>query len=711
MTTKVDPKITQSENLKKLLLESNTKQEDLDKVSSYVVTPEAKTVGEKEYNTKLTMQLKETGETHSAAYNRVPPGLKGDSNYTFTYDNILAEKKLALNNSSEDIDILTGVINKSDIFSQDEKYPFSIKINTDYTRIEVIPHLDSPCYVGGKEYILKIITKPNIVKIFEPVTYVVSNMAIPDSKWRGTGKQEFISLELQDGSGQSKTVNALIVPYFQTIDGVAMKLNLGQQGGQARSSYLLDNPRDELPISKDIPYPRYYAFSAIGKPFENATLSEEQKGELLKYVKETNNQILSDTDETLVNDSISGCIAFKAPVKDHHDYSFKVLKTKVQDIIYNLLSSYEQGDPIEGNVDELYNRFRITTDEEYRKHYPEEELIFEVNTSDTAHEMTIELLNITDFTNTTGPRTARNTTGDYEKFNFLLGYIRDHCLRKLQKYGMSTADATTLLQSARRANRWMTITDRFTTFHNGAPSIKLNSVYVDYDITFIAKKGMPVINHNFLDKSAYDTPEKKKEMLEDAGFFTRLLKQYIRSQGSQLTDNSIDDDMFATLNLYTDKSLNIVERVKLNTGPTVASGGVSSGTVTDIVVDRYANGIKTVHLEKASGSFYYGFQYPKLMAYSFLPGNRIISNVDKEAYAPEKLYNASREEFIEMMKKYVPDFPYAYMDFDKVRQSMYYLSPLNKEFGIGLYFLVNENDVFSNSGNHSYSLIQLRYAK
>lgn len=711
MTTKVDPKITQSENLKKLLLESNTKQEDLDKVSSYVVTPEAKTVGEKQYNTKLTMQLKETGETHSAAYNRVPPGLRGDSNYTFTYDNILAEKKLALNNSSEDIDILTGVINKSDIFSQDEKYPFSVKISTDYTRIEVIPHLDSPCYVGGKEYILKIITKPNVIKIFEPVTYVVSNMAIPDSKWRGTGKQEFISLELQTDSDESKTVNALIAPYFNSVDNVDMKLNLGQQGGQVRYSYLADKPGAELPTTRDYPFSRYYAFTAIAKPFEGETLTTEQKEELKKWAKETNNQAITVENETLTNDSISGCTVFTPPVKDVHDYKFKILKTKVQDIIYNLLTNYEQGDPIEGNVDELYNRFRITTDEEYRKRYPEEELIFQVDTSDTAHEMTIKLLNVTDFTNTTGPRTARNSTGDYDKFNHLLGYIRDHCLRKLQKYGMSTQDATILLASARTSNRWMTITDRFTTFHNDNPTIKQNSVYVDYDITFIAKKGMPVINYNFLDKSAYDTPEKKKEMLEDAGFFTRLLKQYIRSQGNQLTDNSIDDDMFATLNLYTDKSLNIVERVKLNTGPTVASGGVSSGTVTDIVVDRYANGIKTVRLEKISGSFYYGFQYPKLMAYSFLPGNRIISDVDKEAYAPEKLYNASNEEFVELLKKYVPDFPYIYLDIEKVKQSMFYLSPLNKEFGIGLYFLVGKNDIFSNSGNHSYSLIQLRYAK
>lgn len=708
MTTTVDPKITQSENLKKLLLESNTSQEDFDKISSYVVTPEAKTVGEKQYNTKLTLQLKETGETLSTAYNRVPPGLRGDSNYEFTYDNILAEKKLALNNSSEDISILAGVINKSTIFSQDEKYPFSVKVNTDYTRIEVIPHLDSPCYVGGKEYILKVITKPNVIKIFEPVTYVVSNMAIPDSKWRGTGKQEFISLELQDENNQPKTVNALIVPYFQTVDSVAMKLNLGQIAGGNRFSYLADKPSVELPISRSIPYSRYYGFSAIGKPFENATLTEDQKAELKKWVKETDEQGVTATDETLMNDSISGCTVFTPPVKGDHNYSFKVLKTKVQDIIFNLLTSYEQGDPIEGNVDELDNRFRITTDEEYRKRYPEQELVFQVDTSDTAHEMTIELLNVTDFTNTTGPRTARNSTGDYDKFNYLLGYIRDHCLRKLQKYGMSTTDASILLASARVNNRWMTITERFTTFHNGQPYIKQYSAYVDYNITFIAKKGRPVINHNFLDKSAYDTPEKKKEMLEDAGFFTRLLKKYIRD--NKLTEQ-LDDDLFATANLYKDNSLNVAEKVKLNTGPTVASGGVSSGTVHDIIVDRYANGIKTVALDNMGTTTYYGFQYPKLMAYSFLPGNRIISDVDKEAYSPEKLYNASNEEFVTMLKKFVPDFPYLYLDIEKVKQSMYYLSPLNKEFGIGIYFLVGENDVFSNSGNHSYSLIQLRYAK
>lgn len=711
MITKVDPKITQSENLKKLLLESNTKQEDLDKVSSYVVTPEAKTVGEKQYNTKLTMQLKETGESHSAAYNRVPPGLKGDSNYTFTYDNILAEKKLTLNNSSEDIDILTGVINKSGIFSQDEKYPFSVKINTDYTRIEVIPHLDSPCYVGGKEYILKVITKPNVIKIFEPVTYVVSNMAIPDSKWRGTGKQEFISLELQTESGETKTVNALIAPYLQSVDGVDMKLNLGQQGGQLRYSYLADKPGAELPKSKDFILSRYYAFTAIAKPFGGESLTQDQKEELKKWVKETNDKSIDVSEEVLTNDSISKCISFTTPNHNDGNYTFKILRTKVQDIIYSLLTNYEEGDPIVGNVEELYNRFRVTTDEYYRKRYPEEELIFQVDTSDTKHEMTVELLNVTDFTNTTGPRTARNSYGDYDKFNHLMRFIRDHCMRKLQKYGMSTVDSNILLASARGNNTWMTITDRFTTFHNGNPYIKQNSVYVDYNITFVAKKGMPVINHNFLDKSTYDTPEKKKELLEDAGFFTRLLKEYIQSRGSQLADTPIDDDMFATLNLYKDTSITYVEKVKLNVGPTVASNGVSSGTVTDIVVDRYSNGIQTVRLDKTSGSFYHVFQYPKLMAYNFLPGNRIYTEVDKEAYAPEKLYNASNEEFIELMKKYIPEYPYQYLDIEKVKQSMYYLSPINKEFGIGMYFLVGENDVFSNSGNHSYSFIQMRYAK
>lgn len=702
MTTTVDPKITQSENLKKLLLESNTKQEDLDKVSSYVVTSEAKTVGEKQYNTKLTMQLKETGESHSAAYNRVPPGLKGDSNYTFTYDNILAEKKLTLNNSSEDIDILTGVINKSDIFSQDEKYPFSVRINTDYTRIEVIPHLDSPCYVGGKEYILKIITKPNVIKIFEPVTYVVSNMAIPDSKWRGTGKQEFISLEVQDANGQPKTVNALIIPYVQTIEGKDYKLNLGQEIGNKRYRLLKDNPRNVVDDSK------YTSFMALGKPFGGTALSEDQKAALKTLADDVAEKAETIEEEVLTNDSISGSTSITVE-KDEHNYTFKVLKTKVQDILYSLLTNYEEGDPIEGNVEELYNRFRVTTDEEYRKRYPEEELIFQVDTSDTKHEMTIELLNVTDYTNTTGPRTARNSYGDYDKFNHLMRFIRDHCMRKLQKYGMSTVDSNILLASARGNNTWMTITDRFTTFHNGNPNIKKNSVYIDYDITFVAKKGMPVINATLLGKETYDTPEKKKLLLEDQGYFTGLLKQFLKER--RLTDTTIDDDMFATVNLYKDTSINYLEKVRLNVGPTVASKGASSGTVHDIIVDRYSNGIKTVKLNSTTGENFYAIQYPKLMAYSFLPGNRIISNVDKEAYDPEKLLNASNEEFIELMKKYVPDFPYTYMDFDKVKQSMYYLSPLNKEFGIGIYFLVNENDIFSNSGNHSYSLVQLRYAK
>lgn len=702
MTTTVDPKITQSENLKKLLLESNTKQEDLDKVSSYVVTPEAKTVGEKQYNTKLMMQLKETGESHSAAYNRVPPGLKGDSNYTFTYDNILAEKKLTLNNSSEDIDILTGVINKSDIFSQDEKYPFSIRVNTDYTRIEVIPHLDSPCYVGGKEYILKVITKPNVIKIFEPVTYVVSNMAIPDSKWRGTGKQEFISLEVQDANGQTKTVNALIIPYVQTIEGKDYKLNLGQAIGNNRYRLLQDTPRNLVDDSK------YTSFYALGKPLGGTELSEEQKTALRTLANDIADKPETIEDEVLTNYSISGSTSISV-VKDEHDYKFKVLKTKVQDIIYSLLTNHEEGDPIENNVEELDNRFRVVTDEEYRKRYPEEELIFQVDTSDTAHEMTVELLNVTDYTNTTGPRTARNTYGDYDKFNHLMRFIRDHCMRKLQKYGMSTVDSNILLASARGNNVWQTITDRFTTFHNGNPGIKQNSVYVDYNITFIAKKGIPIINQPLLDKSVYDTPEKKKLLLEDQGYFTGLLKQFLKER--RLTDTPIDDDMFATLNLYKDNSINYLEKVRLNVGPTVGSNGASSGTVHDIVVDRYANGIKTVLLSSATGDNYYAIQYPKLMAYSFLPGNRIISNVNKEEFAPEKLYNASEEEFTNLMKKYVPDFPYTYMDFEKVKQSMYFLSPINKEFGIGLYFLVKENDIFSNSGNHSYSLVQLRYAK
>lgn len=107
------------------------------------------------------------------------------------------------------------------------------------------------------------------------------------------------------------------------------------------------------------------------------------------------------------------------------------------------------------------------------------------------------------------------------------------------------------------------------------------------------------------------------------------------------------------------------------------------------------------------------FQYPKLLAYNFLPGNRIFTEVNKDDYSPQLLMNVSNEEFIRLMKKYVPDYPYQYLDIDKVRQSMHYLSPSEAEndFGIGMYFLVRENDVFCNYRDLGYSLIQLQYAK
>ena len=52
MNTRVDPKISQSENLMKLLESNGVSKEKLQDIKSMSVTPEAKTVNEVQYNTK-----------------------------------------------------------------------------------------------------------------------------------------------------------------------------------------------------------------------------------------------------------------------------------------------------------------------------------------------------------------------------------------------------------------------------------------------------------------------------------------------------------------------------------------------------------------------------------------------------------------------------------------------------------------------------------
>ena len=53
----------------------------------------------------------------------------------------------------------------------------------------------------------------------------------------------------------------------------------------------------------------------------------------------------------------------------------------------------------------------MTMDETYRTRYPEEKICFKLHVDSPDNELGIEFTNITDYTNTKGPRTARNTFG------------------------------------------------------------------------------------------------------------------------------------------------------------------------------------------------------------------------------------------------------------------------------------------------------------
>ena len=707
MNTRVDPKISQSENLMKLLQSNGVSKEKLQDIKSMSVTPEAKTVNEVQYNTKLSIKLhsqSEEDEPLATAFNRIQPGWVGDNAYVFTYDNTVSTP-LKKDGSEEDVTILTRLINESKYFSQDEKYPFKIKVNTDYTRIEVIPHLDSPCYVGGKEYALKVMLDPRLVKIFEPVTYVVSNMGFFDSEWMSDGRQDFINLEMQDATGRTQYVRVLVLPYRTRIEGKDYKLNLGQQGGSNRYRLLKDSPSNLIDDSK------YTSFTFLGDPYDGEVLTEEQKNSLRILSEDIKDAVEPLTEERLLTNShISGSTTISV-VKDNHDYKFKILKTKVSNILYNLISNTEPGDPISNNADGNLYKYIVTTDETYREHYPEEELAFTTDASETDNELTIRMLNVTDYTNTTGPHTAINKYGDYDRFNHLMRFIREHCLRKLQKLGMSTADSSILLQSASGNHVWKTITDRFTTYHSGNPNIRQASLFIDYDLTFVAEKGNPVRNVNLLSNDTYDTTEKKQRLFEDPDYFKEILMNHIQSLN--ISTSPFDKETFNNQMLSNDPSITTTESASLDVNRTITSRGLQSDRVDGIIVDNHSNGIKYVKVEHDGYTDHLAFQYPKLLAYNFLPGNRIFTEVNKDDYSPQLLMNVSNEEFIRLMKKYVPDYPYQYLDIDKVRQSMHYLSPSEAEndFGIGMYFLVRENDVFCNYRDLGYSLIQLQYAK
>ena len=694
MSTRIDIKITQSENLNKLLEINGVSKEKQSNIESVSIVPENKTVNEKPYNTKLVINLTPVEgiarPSVSTSYNRVRVGWVGDGEYAFTYDNALGTP-LKKDGSEDDLNILAKLVNNSTFFSQDEKYPFRVKVNPEYTRIEVIPHLDSPCYVGGKEFGLKIITDPRSVKIFEPETYVVSALAVPHSQWTNGSKDTTVSLELQDAEGQTKTVTAMVMPYREEIDGVMYKMNLGLDFPTKSHLLYTDTARPVLKNS-------YESLLPISKPLEGELTEERLESLKLLYKDiEDDNSILTYSNAKLSGGYVSDNNVITIN-KGVHDYRINILKTKCRDIYYLLAKDISEGDPIK-YIEET-DSFIMTMDETYRTRYPEEKICFKLHVDSPENVLGVELTNITDYTNTKGPRTARNSFGDFDRFNHFMRILRTHMLNKLKARGVSVADASIILQSARNVNVWQTITDRFTTFHNGNPSIRKNSLFIDYDITFEAKKGMPIRLVDLLSKDTYNTPEKKERLLTDSTYFDSLVKAYLVKEG--LLD--VEDE----IPYVEDNTINKVEKVTANIVRPVRPENTETKTL-EYKVDRYSNGVFMVGIPRGEYTEHIVIQYDMIPSYSFLPGGRVMADVNRETYSVEALLDADIDEFTRLMKRYVPDFPYKYLDLEKTKESIRYLTD-DKNYGIGITYFVKENVLFSNSGNSAYSLISLRYA-
>ena len=276
-----------------------------------------------------------------------------------------------------------------------------------------------------------------------------------------------------------------------------------------------------------------------------------------------------------------------------------------------------------------------------------------------------------------------------------------HAFNKLKARGVSIADASIILQSARNVNVWQTITDRFTTFHNGNPNIRKNSLFIDYDITFVANKGMPIRVVNLLSKDTYNTPEKKERLLTDTNYFNSLVKAYLVKEG--LLD--VEDE----IPYVVDTTINKVEKVTTNIVNPVHPENTASKQL-EYKVDRYSNRVFMVGIPRGEYTEHIVIQYEMIPAYSFLPGGRVFADVNRETYSVEALLNTEfNDDFANLMKRYVPDFPYKYLDLEKTKESIRYLTD-DKSYGIGITYFVKENELFSNSGNSAYSLISLRYA-
>ena len=450
MGIKVDSRLTQTENLNRLLDEAGIGIERRRDFESISIIEENRTVKGKLYNTQLQMHLIHGSPTHrkekrtfaTTVYNRMPVGWNNDTGYTFTYDET-KNKALKRDGKEADLKLLANIVNKNPNLSHDPKYPFRVKVNEEYTELEVIPHLASPCYFGKKTYPLNVIIDQANEPIFEDDIYFISALGIPHAKLINSEIKETTRVSFTDG-GVRKEVTAIVIPYKQRVEGKVYQHSFVKRDEIYNNISSTSSERIGKSFALQDPETKTYAnalttFLGIGKPYRDQTFSLNKKENLKRIIDGSDIANLIDSgvmENTPVHNIHSANIMKCNKVKltgNNRDYHFNILQVKRIAIILKYLDGYTANDSIRKEN----GRYIYRTNDAYRSIFPEdEEIVFKLE-SDTRGRR-----------NATLTIYGASFQSNFAKVTLLLAAIRAHVADKLSADGVTDEDISYLLGSS-----------------------------------------------------------------------------------------------------------------------------------------------------------------------------------------------------------------------------------------------------------------------
>lgn len=450
MGIKVDARLTQTENLNRLLDEAGISIERRRDFESISIIEENRTVKGKLYNTQLQMHLVHGSPTHrkekktfaTTVYSRMPVGWNNDTGYTFTYDET---KNKALNRDGKEADLklLAKIVNTNPNLSHDPQYPFRVKVNEEYTELEVIPHLASPCYYGKRKYPLNVVIDQANEPIFEDDVYFISALGVPHAKLINSDIKETTRISFMDG-GARKEVTAIVIPYKQRVEGKIYQHSFVKRDEIYNNVSSTSSERIGKSLALQDPETKTYAnalttFLGIGKPYKDQTFSLNKKENLKRIIDGSDIASLIDSgvmENTPIHNIHSANIMKCNKVKltgNNRDYHFNILQVKRIGIILKYLDEYDSNDSIRKEN----GRYIYRTSDEYRNIFPEDqEIVFKLESDTRARR------------NATLTIYGASFQSNFAKATLLLAAIRAHVADKLSDDGVTDEDISYLLGSS-----------------------------------------------------------------------------------------------------------------------------------------------------------------------------------------------------------------------------------------------------------------------